>query len=78
VKAGHAELAKPIQSAPVYLRQRDGLTTRRELSVRDEDEVQDADELKGHWRDDAEIRRGAASDIRDQARRLADRARRVA
>jgi len=58
VKAGHAALNAPVHvpDMPVYLRERDGLTTRLELSVRDEDQYQDPDKLHPRWAQDAQDR----------------------
>lgn len=38
-QAGRAKLAEPVPEVPVYLKRRDGLTTLRHRSVRDEPEV---------------------------------------
>lgn len=49
-KQGRAKLAQPLPPAkPVYLRRRDGLTTREDQKVREEDEVQDVREIHGDW-----------------------------
>lgn len=77
-KTGRKALLIPIPESPVYLRQRDGLTTRRELSVRDEPEVQDTADLRAYWRDDADARKSDTEDRRAQARRLARATRRAA
>lgn len=76
--AGRAALNAPQPHEPVYLRERDGLTTRRALSVRDEPEVQDTTDLRAHWRDDADARKADTEDRRGQARRLSRATRRTA
>ncbi len=77
-KAGRAELDRPTPEVPVYLRQRDGLTTRRALSVRDEPEVVRSSEARNL---EAERRRQASlteAQQREQAAQMAHRLRRAA
>lgn len=57
IDAGIQELAKPKPHEPVFFRERDGLTTQRHLAVRDEDEVQDVNDIKAHHKDDADGKR---------------------
>lgn len=70
-KAGRAALAAPIPEDPaVYLHERDGLTTRRDQSVRDESEIIDPATLKTFWREESDRRRAAAQERRAFARDL--------
>lgn len=73
--AGRAFLQQPVPDTPLYLKQRDGLTTQRALSVRDEGEV--IRSTPAHDRA-AEARRMEAQDARARARATRDRARRAA
>ncbi len=78
LEAGRKALAAPQPHEAVFLRLRDGLTTQRALSVRDEPEVQDVGELAARWRDGAAERLAESESPRDRARRLARATRRAA
>jgi hypothetical protein len=67
-RAGRAKLNEPIPDVPVLLRQRDGLTTRPELSVRGEPEVTDPATLESFWIAQAAARREGAQCPRSRSK----------
>jgi hypothetical protein len=70
-KAGRAALTAPIpEDPPVYLHERDGLTTRRDQSARDEGEIIDPATLKTFWREESD-RRPRAPQLRKERRQFA-------
>lgn len=74
-RAGRAALAQPTEEIPVYLHERDGLTTRRGSAAAGEPEVIDFATLDPWWREQALLREHEAADKRTAARRLRDNAR---
>ena len=74
-KQGRAALNRPVPETPVYLRERDGLTTEASRSVRSEGEVVDPHTLDGWWQQQAALRKADAQDRRTRAARHRDIAR---
>jgi hypothetical protein len=69
MKAGQKALnALAPEDPPVYLRARDGLTTRRDLSVRDEAEIIDPATLESFWTTEATGRHEGAQCSRTRSR----------
>jgi hypothetical protein len=78
-KAGRTELTRPLpEDPPVFLHQRDGLTTLRSSAAAGESEVIDPETLAPWWREQAARAKHEAADRRAEARKHADRARRAA
>lgn len=75
-RAGRAILAQPTEDVPVFLHERDGLTTDAGHAVRDDPtaEVVDATTLDHWWREQAILRAAQAVDKNDAARRLRNQA----
>jgi hypothetical protein len=76
--AGRAALARPVEEVPVFLKQRNGLTTTPGKAVRGEAEVIDPDTLDAFWANRSLTGRAEAEGRREQARRLARATRRAA
>ncbi len=74
-KTGRAALTAPIpEPPPVWLHQRDGLTTHLSAAVFEAGEVIDPDTLSTYWTERSLRRRAAAQDRRTAARRLRNQA----
>jgi hypothetical protein len=73
-RAGRAALAQPTEEIPIYLHERDGLTTRRGRAAAGEPEVIDTATINGYWREQALLRELAAADKDTTARRMRDQA----
>lgn len=80
-KALNAVLHEPARAGitvGVYLKHRDGLTTKSGRAVKEAGEVLDPATLSGYWAEEAARRKAATENARDQARRLARATRRAA
>jgi len=71
-QAGRAALAQPTEDPPVYLHERDGLTTEASHAVRHDPtaEVIDSDTLDPWWREQALLREAQAADKRTTVQQL--------